>query len=245
MATLVSLNHTPAIPVRAPKRHAISPARLVSPGGAEDTWPDYYPTPEAPTRAFVRAIERDYPHILDGLVWEPACGQLHMANVLAESPRVRAVLASDLYEREPISQHHKVFRPYVDDFTNPTHPNTAAVLAKGILASVITNPPFRICQPFIERALSIPLTGGVVMFTRLNFIASKGRADPQNPNALLIKSPPNTVYVYAGRLSLWSARSEPPPGANSGTIDYAVSTWDARNRLPPGASPQLRFLHVD
>jgi hypothetical protein len=252
MSELINLTPTHSHTLNAPRKkrsHPISPARIVSSGASDDMFKDYYPTPQLATRTFLAAIRRDFPHLFTGIVWEPACGQLHMAKEIALLPEVQMVLASDTEVRPAIPSlaHPKIFQPYQEDFLNPTNENTRTMLDSGRLNTIITNPPFRLCQQFIQQALSLPATGGVIMFTRLNFIASKRRADPLKPDALLTATPPNAVYVYAGRLTLWSALSERPKDANAGTVDYCVSVWDHSNRQRPheeGGQTLLKFLHV-
>lgn len=78
---------------------------------------DFYPTPPEATLALLSA------ETFDGTVWEPACGEGHIAKVLAE--RGHEVIATDLVdhgfgqsgrdflaEREPLAKHIITNPPY-------------------------------------------------------------------------------------------------------------------------------------
>ncbi len=84
----------------------------------------------------------------------------------------------------------------------------------GICADVvITNPPYSLAQPIIERALTHARI--VIMLLRLNFIASARRA------AFMLNNPPD-VYVLPNRPSF--------TGGGTDAIEYAWFVW----RTEPG-----------
>jgi hypothetical protein len=108
---------------------------------------DDFPTPPWATRAFVRHILGEK-KVAGDVVWEPACGRGHMAQVLGES--FREVRSSDVY-------------PYgygaVHDFVGGMAP-------VGSVDWIITNPPFRLAEQFLERALPMARKG-VALLTRM------------------------------------------------------------------------------
>jgi len=113
---------------------------------------DYFPTPPWATRALCK-------HIIPGdmrcmSVWEPACGEGHMARPLAEY--FGEVRASDVH-------------PYgfgnIQDFLWPT---------REPVDWIITNPPFRLGVQFINAAKSCARIG-IAMLVRTAFLESVDR----------------------------------------------------------------------
>ena len=109
---------------------------------------DFFPTPLWSTRALFR-------HVLPALgiesvdrVWEPACGEGHMASVITEFAR-KWVLASDIFDYGYGTAPHDFL--HYDPLTKPDW--------------VVTNPPFNLACEFTLRALDIALEG-VAMLVR-------------------------------------------------------------------------------
>ena len=117
---------------------------------------DYFPTPPWATRAL---IERAFPQAslsMPTSVWEPACGEGHMAEVLTDY--AATVIASDIFDYG-----------YGDvlDFFNVTDP-------PGV-DWIITNPPFeKKAEAFVLRALELAPVG-VAMLVRLQWLEGVGR----------------------------------------------------------------------
>lgn len=86
---------------------------------------DFYPTPKEVTQAFLNAV--DWPSNLR--VWEPACGQNHMVNVLRT--HFDSVIGTDIE----------------NDFL------TAEMMD---VDACITNPPFNLSVEFIKKATLYP-----------------------------------------------------------------------------------------
>ena len=102
---------------------------------------DNFPTPPWATRALMEhVIERgEYTQRLSCL--EPACGAGHMAKALAEY--FGEVVATDI---------HPYGYGQVADFTSSLYP-------AGAFDWVITNPPFKLAEEFVFRALPIARRG--------------------------------------------------------------------------------------
>jgi len=91
---------------------------------------DYYPTPENVTLALANRLQ------LKGVtVWEPACGAGHMARALQQCGA--HVVASEL--------HHQGYGIGGVDFLSADPPADCEW--------IITNPPFRLAEQFIERCI--------------------------------------------------------------------------------------------
>ena len=118
--------------------------------------PDDFPTPPWATRALPEHVLGDRHAFQQKSCLEPACGAGHMARPLAEY--FGTVHASDAYDYGYGS---------VRDFL--THP-----YERGSVDWVITNPPFRLSEQFVIRALEVAREG-VAILARTTFIESVGR----------------------------------------------------------------------
>lgn len=111
---------------------------------------DYYATEPLATRLLCD-VESLAPN-----VWEPACGEGHMANVLKEyNYNVRAT-----------------------DLINRGYGGVMDFLATDEKwdGDIVTNPPYKFAQEFVEKALSvIPDGRKVCMFLKLTFLEGKKR----------------------------------------------------------------------
>lgn len=109
-------------------------------------------------------------------VLEPACGEGHISEVLKRNGY--HVVSQDLVDRG-----------YGDVADFLSIDNT---LWDG---DVITNPPYRYAQEFVEKALQIvPKGRKIAMFLRLQFLEGKKRKE------LFMRTPPKTIWVSSSRL---------------------------------------------
>jgi len=160
---------------------------------------DYFPTPPWATRALFQHV---LPTIgIDAIssVWEPACGEGHMAVVLAEYVG-SSVTASDIFD------YGYGVAPV--DFLNDPH------LARP--AWIITNPPFSTACEFTLRALDLA-TEGVAMLVRAQWIEGVGRYDN-----LFRDRPPSLYAPFVERVPMVKGRWD--PGATTAT-SYAWFVW--------------------
>lgn len=165
---------------------------------------DFYATPPEATRALL-AVEA-----FDGDILEPACGDGAMARVLQQAGY--AVTATDLVDRGYGRGGH--------DFLWPAYPFRAA--------NVVTNPPFKLAAPFVEKALTV-CTGKVAMLLRLTFLESQERA------LLLPKTPLARVWVFPRRLTF---RIPERAEQGSGMLAFAWFVWDHAH----SGRPELGWL---
>lgn len=112
----------------------------------------------------------------DGRILEPACGEGHISEVLKAAGY--EVASRDLVDRG--------------------YGEVADFLAIDNLAwngNIVTNPPYKYAQQFVEKALSIISEGKkVAMFLKLTFLEGKARRD------LFRSTPPIRVWVSSSRL---------------------------------------------
>jgi hypothetical protein len=161
---------------------------------------DYFPTPPWATRALFRHVLPALGVDTIGSVWEPACGEGHMAAVIAEIAR-GPVVASDIFDgygygTAPV------------DFVNDP-PITPADW-------IITNPPFNLACDFALRALD-RAAEGVAMLVRTQWIESIGRYEK------LFRDRPPTIYApFVERVPMAKGRWDPDM---STATSYAWFVW--------------------
>lgn len=110
-------------------------------------------------------------------IWEPACGEGHISKVL--EAHGYDVLSTDL-----------VYRGYGRggwDFLE---------CRKPVDMDILTNPPYKYAQEFVEKAIDLVTPGHrVCMLLKLQFLEGKAR------RYLFDRSPPKTIYVSTRRIS--------------------------------------------
>ena len=164
---------------------------------------DFYPTPEWATRALLNRES------FDGPVWEPACGDGAISEVLLSNEF--RVHSSDILD-------YGYHGTEVKDFLEPDLHDTT-------VGSVITNPPFMLAQEFIERAKETSATK-IAMFLKLPFLESMRRY----PMFMDKNFPLARVYVFSRRVTLVR---EGVVMKNKGTIAFAWYVWDVSHEGPP------------
>lgn len=139
------------------------------------------------------------------VVWECACGEGHLANVLEKAGH--EVIATDL-----------IYRGYGD----PEPLNFLEDTLEDFEGDIITNPPYKFAKEFVETALETVKDGHkVAMFLKLTFLESKAR------KALFEKYPPKTVYVSSSRLQCAKNGDFEKYGKGVGTaVAYAWFVWE-------------------
>lgn len=131
---------------------------------------DYYAT-EPKATEWLCKLER-----FEGRILEPSCGEGHMSRVLQAAGY--EVVSRDLVDRG---------YGEVADFLSIDNMEWDG--------NIVTNPPYKYAQQFVEKALSIiPEGKKVAMFLKLTFLEGKGR------RALFRSTPPIRVWVSSSRL---------------------------------------------
>lgn len=181
---------------------------------------DYFPTPPWATRAFVQHVMIPELGAKPGdSVWEPACGEGHMAAVLAET--FKATFASDVFD-----YGYGYVRDFLDREPGEVAPDW-----------IVTNPPFIAGEAFTLQALAIAREG-VALLVRLQWLEGEARS------RLFSSHPPALVAVSAERIPMHRGRWEP---AGSTATSYAWVCWFARRTndrtrliwIPPGQRKAL------
>jgi hypothetical protein len=160
---------------------------------------DYFPTPPWATRALFKHV---FPGFGIGSIvsaWEPACGEGHMAAVVAEFA-ARPVIASDVFDYGYGRAPH--------DFLHDP--------GLGAPEWIITNPPFNAACEFTLHALDIA-TKGVAMLVRTQWIESAGRYEK-----LFRDRQPSIFAPFVERVPMVKGRWD--PDASTAT-SYAWFVW--------------------
>lgn len=150
-------------------------------------------------------------------VWEPACNRGHMARPLGEY--FGRVYASDIHDYGYESGHWCQDR--VVDFLFPGS-ESPAITAIGV-DWIITNPPFRLAEQFIERARGIKGWRGTAMIVRTAFLEGVGRYE-----RLFALNPPTIVAQFTERVPMVKGRLT---ATGSTATAYCWLVW-MENRSP-------------
>jgi hypothetical protein len=155
-------------------------------------------------------------------VWESACGQGHLSEAMIQ--KGIKVNSSDLilrgydkaYEYDFLSEENKEWKGHI-----------------------ITNPPYKHAQAFIEKALSIVPNGcKVAMFLKVQFLEGKARKE------LFEIYPPKTVYVSSSRLlCAKNGEFEQMKKAGGSAVAYAWFVWEEQDTYPKDYATQLKWFN--
>ncbi|MFT0861680.1 hypothetical protein [Ancylobacter sp. G4_0304] len=179
---------------------------------------DFFPTPPWATRAFVRYVAGPELGAIGDpseVIWEPACGEGHMASVLRES--YPYVIASDIH---PYGYGHVWdFLSWDDDLA---------------ATWIFTNPPFNVAAAFARKAIAIT-SRGCALLVRPSWLHTIERYE------LFREHPPHLFAYYVERVPMHRGRWEPE---GSTATDYLWVCWvhGADPRAPMWIPPGQRKL---
>lgn len=156
---------------------------------------DYYATDPKAAELLCEQLQ------LHDNIWECAVGEGHLAHVFeAGGYNVRC-----------------------SDLINRGYPNTETIdflTYNGIYdGDIVTNPPYKYAQEFVEKALSVITDGKyVAMFLKIQFLEGKKR------RLLFDKYPPKHIYVLSSRLKC--AMNGDFDSIGSSAVAYAWFVWE-------------------
>lgn len=153
--------------------------------------PDYFPTPAWATHALADNEK------FEGDVWESACGNGAMSEVLAMYGNT--VISSDLYDRG-----------YGDagiDFLDCARRS----------ANIVTNPPYNSAEGFVRSGLE-KADRKFALLLRLAFLEGANRQ-----RTIFSKCAPSRVWIFSERITFYPANAVQK---GSGTTAYAWFVWD-------------------
>lgn len=139
---------------------------------------DYYASDPNNLVRFLDRIAEDDSLVLSKNIWEPACGEGHLSEVL--SSRGYEVFNTDIEDRGYKNQH--LTKDFFE-FTNKYD------------GDILTNPPFSLAEKMIQHSLELLNYGRyVIMFVRIQFLEGAKRY-----NDLFSKKELKYVYVFSSR----------------------------------------------
>ena len=153
--------------------------------------PDFFPTPAWATHALIDNEE------FRGDIWEPACGDGAMSEVLETTGN--RVISSDLYHREYGEGDHDFLESW------RRAPN------------IVTNPPFNAAEGFVKSGVQRS-ERKFALLLRLAFLEGANRQ-----RTIFTDAPPARVWVFSERITFYPAGAVQK---GTGTTAYAWFVWD-------------------
>lgn len=152
---------------------------------------DYFPTPPWATRAVIPHLLSLDPALGSSLIWEPGCGEGHMAEALRETGAT--VCATDVHDYGyGDGVLDALDRVAVVDRFGPKQPDW-----------LITNPPFKVAVEFAELGLWCALRG-VALLVRTSWLEGGDRF-----RRLYQPNPPALILQYSERVPMTEGRWDP------------------------------------
>lgn len=176
--------------------HAVMSQRIEAADSLDD-----FPTPPWATRALIEHVIGDKHAIATMTCLEPACGVGHMSKVLKEY--FATVRDADVCDYGYGDVRNFLTYPYAEDGHD----------------WVITNPPFRLAEEFVLRALKIAHVG-VAILARTVFLESAGRY-----RAIFQSTPPAKFAQFVERVPMVKGRLDKSATTATG---YCWLVWDKR-----------------
>lgn len=138
---------------------------------------DFYATDPHSLEIFLDKLEQDNIKLHKD-IWECACGQGHLSEVLKE--RGYEVYSTDIVDRGYGEEQ-------IDFLKEKYFPN-------DLMADILTNPPYKYAKEFVEKALDRQWKGYyTIMFLKIQFLEGQAR------KKLFEKYPPKYVYINSAR----------------------------------------------
>lgn len=153
--------------------------------------PDFYPTPDWATYALIDN------EAFSGPIWEPACGDGAMSEVLKTTGN--SVLSTDLYDRE----YGEIGIDFLDSDQS--------------CENIVTNPPYNSAESFVHQAKKL-CKKKFAFLLRLAFLEGANRQ-----KTIFSKYPPTRVWVFSERITFYPKNVD---RKGSGTTAYAWFVWD-------------------
>ena len=173
---------------------------------------DFYATPTIATEKLIEYLDYNYPNIKNEIVWEPACGKGHISETLKEHGY--KVISTDLIDRG--------YGCAGDDYDFLSDSNTKTD------CHIITNPPYKYAQEFVEKAMDIMEDGKCLcMLLKLTFLEGKKRYD------MFQKYPPEQLLVFSTRVNCAHGGDFEKESEIGGAVAYAWYIWRKGNTHLP------------
>ena len=176
---------------------------------------DFYATPTAEVENILNTMHLDLDHTT---ILEPCCGDGHMVQGIVNycynnyDSKLWKLKATDIMKRDSILRDCDWEAGNTFDFLSDNYPYAQDI------DYVIMNPPFKLIEPFVMKALGIA-DKGVLCLGRIQFLEGKSRYEN-----ILAEFPPSDVYVYVDRIYCYPNGDENVKQASAQC--YAWFYWD-------------------
>ncbi len=159
--------------------------------------PDFFPTPAWATHALIDNEE------FSGDIWECACGNGAMSNVLALTGQ--RIISTDLHDRG--------YGEGGIDF----------LASERRAHNIVTNPPYNAAEGFVRSGLK-KSDRKFALLLRLAFLEGANRQ-----RTIFSENPPSRVWVFSERITFYPAGAIQK---GTGTTAYAWFVWDKTETNP-------------
>jgi hypothetical protein len=177
---------------------------------------DYYATPKEATESLLNSFDLSECESF----YEPACGEGHISKVLEKFYPDADIHSTDLIDRGFGVGNIDFLK--LDSFTRK-------------FDCIITNPPFKLSQEFIEKGLKLS-NKYVIMFAKIQLLEGVAR------RKLFDKFPPKYIYVFTERVN--PLRNGSPVDENgkkwASTMCFAWFVWE----INFSGEPIIRWLNL-
>lgn len=168
---------------------------------------DFYATPDIATKPLIEYLKTNYPDVCKDFIWEPACGMGHISQALINEGF--NVISTDLIDRG--------YRPgcYGWDYNFLSEENNHTSM------HIITNPPYKFAQEFVEKSIEIMEDGALCcMLMKLTFLEGKKRYD------MFQKYPPKHLLVFSNRINCALGGDFETTPKLGGAVAYGWYIWE-------------------
>lgn len=160
---------------------------------------DFYATPPIATKALLNIIDLDK----SIPILEPCCGKGHISKILE-------------YNGFKVVSNDLIYRGYGNGGIDFLEQNTTNYCKYNI----ITNPPYKYAQQFVEKSMETIKTGNyVIMFLKLTFLEGGKRYE------LFKKYPPKCIYIFSDRVNSSLGGDFEKDNEIGGAVCYAWYVW--------------------
>ena len=173
---------------------------------------DFYATPPIATKELIKYLENHYPELTKQVIWEPACGKGHIAEEFRKAGYT--IVSTDLIDRG----YGCCGEGY--DFLSEDNTHTDC--------NIITNPPYKYAQQFVEKAMDIMDDGKLCcMLLKLTFLEGTKRFE------MFKKYPPENILIFSNRINCAHGGDFEKENQQGGAVCYAWYIWRKGNKQLP------------
>lgn len=169
---------------------------------------DFYATDPKTVEIFLKQLEKDNIKICKKNIWECACGNGHISEVLKQHGY--KVYSTDIIERD-----------YPCDFTADFLVLNTLNMRHFEIDTIMTNPPYKDAMEFALRALDLVKPGGLVIF----YLKDRFLEGTERYKKIFKNFPPRYVYCHVDRQNMAMCGEFDKYCKNSNTQFFIWCIW--------------------